>query len=209
MSKKTQAKNTPEIYMELGTNVNRPHICIMEDNMCNISLFNSLQNLEKLQSFSDLIKPSINKLWKNFDTFTQENKQTILTYHDNLFGKAADKDQDIVITAMYCWNKFILTAKNDLTTLIPTQNGRKSTIGTCEYRIGTITEGEGQLKTPQAKACLKLFRECIKDQEMVTETVMRQYVEDHAAELHTRQDPWRIFQYYRPLLIAEKLITRK
>jgi hypothetical protein len=40
----------------------------------------------------------------------------------------------------------------------------------------------------------------------VTEARMQNLVNDRAEELRTRQDPWRIFQYYRPELIQCKLI---
>lgn len=40
----------------------------------------------------------------------------------------------------------------------------------------------------------------------VTESRMADIVNDRQAELNTKQDPWRIFQYYRPELIQCKLI---
>lgn len=214
----TEVKSTPTIYHGINTNTaTRPNVCIMEDLNGHFSLHNSRSSIEKLQSFNALIKESIQKIWENFNKFTEENRNTILTYHANLFNSEPDKERDIVITAMLVWNKMIATATADLTTEVPVIAGRKSTIGNCEYRPGKIKEGDGQLKTPQAKACLKMFRQCLTDNAdsyppedpYVTEAVLRQYIIDHAAELHTRQDPWRIFQYYRPSLMAEHLITRK
>ena len=40
----------------------------------------------------------------------------------------------------------------------------------------------------------------------VTEARMQNIVNDRAEELNTKQDPWRIFQYYRPELIDCQLI---
>lgn len=213
-----EIKSTPTIYHGIDTKtVTRPNVCVMEDLNGNFSLHNSREAIEKLQSFSALIKDTIQKIWDNFNKFTEENKNTILTYHANLFGAEPDKDRDITLTALLVWNKIIATAKSDLTTQVPVIAGRKSTIGLCEYRLGSVKEGTGQLKTPQAIACIKLFRRCIienasiykAEDPMVSEAVLRQFIIDHATELHTRQDPWRIFQYYRPNLIEEHLITRK
>lgn len=210
-----QQKSIPTIYHELPTSATRTTICVMEDLNGNFSLHNNRSALEKLQSFSALIKDTIQKIWDGFDAFTRENKQTILAYHANLFGAEPPKNQDIVITALYTWNKIIKAAKTDMTTEVPVSaTGRKSTIGLCEYTLGP-TEGDGQLKTPQAKACLKLFRQCLtersanKDKPMITEEVLKQFIVDHASELHTRQEPWRIFQYYRPELISQNLLHRK
>src|SRR5579872_4081636 len=104
-------KSTPEIYHDLPTTASRNLICVMEDINGNFSLHNNRNALEKLQSFSALIKDTINKIWDGFDAFTEENKQTVLTYHANLFGTEPPKDQDPVITALYTWNKIIQSAK--------------------------------------------------------------------------------------------------
>ncbi len=210
MSKK-QAKSTPEIYAGLESSPQRQNICIVEDHNANFSLHNNRVALEKLESFNALIKDTIFKTWDGFNKFVEEGKQTILAYHENFFHENPPKNQDIMQTSIYVWNYIIKNAKTDMTTIIPVSaSGRKSTIGLCEYRV--IGEGEGQLKTPQAKACLKLLREIVAtqgDAGYVTEEVLKQYVIEKASELKTRQDPWRIFQYYRPQLISEKLITRK
>lgn len=53
---------------------------------------------------------------------------------------------------------------------------------------------------PQALACLRIFLgEGTKE---VTEIRMRELIEEQRGKLNTRQDPWRIFQYYRPQLIG-------
>ena len=62
---------------------------------------------------------------------------------------------------------------------------------------------------PQAKTCLEFFSELVKEanpsgeDKIVTipEKVVQDYVLKEQARLATRQDPWRIFQYYRPTLI--------
>jgi hypothetical protein len=216
-NKKQIATSTPDIYHGIPNTVQRQNVYLVEDNAFHFSLHNNKAALEALQSFNALIKDSIFKQWAGFSAFCEESKNTISCYHSNLFNAEPPKDQDHIITAVYVWNKILSVATADLTTQVPvTASGRKSTIGNCQYRAGSET-GDGQLKTPQARACLKLFREILNsdkatvegEDRYITEADLRQYIIDHAAELHTKQDPWRIFQYYRPNLISEKLITRK
>ena len=211
MSKKQakQAQSVPTYYEGLTIRPDYRTICVMEDLNGIHSLHNNKQALERLTSFSALIADTISKCWEGFDAFDKENEQTKLTYHANLFGSEPPKDQALITTSLHVWHKLIQCAKTDMTTQVPVSaSGRKSTLLTSEYRIGDVTEGTGDLKTPQALACLRLFRACIGTDPMVTEATLKKYIEDHASELHTRQDPWRIFQYYRPNLIANKLIKR-
>ena len=57
---------------------------------------------------------------------------------------------------------------------------------------------------PQARACLDLFLKQGLDH--VSEAKMREIVIDGAHLLKTRQDPWRIWQYYRPQLIKARFL---
>ena len=72
-----------------------------------------------------------------------------------------------------------------------------------------LTEGEVKIRknvilTPQARSCLDIFlSEGTKE---VTEVRMMEIVNDKRDRLRTRQDPWRIWQYYRPTLIRERFI---
>ncbi len=65
------------------------------------------------------------------------------------------------------------------------------------------------IKTPQAKTCFTIFVDCIAKKDHVTEKELRDLVEKRVSELRTRQPAWRIFQYYRPQLIASKLMVRE
>ncbi len=179
-----------------------------------------------------MVKEAQHKVWMPADQFMDENKQTILTYHENLFKKpVADKSQDLITTAAYCIYKMMSLATNRATETTPTNaDGRKASILTSKYFPGLDEERKertdtGTLKTPQALCSLRLFRACLqesrdkhtadpKNQEIpmpdhVTEEALRQYVIDHADQLHTKQDPWRIFQYYRAAIISERLMRRE
>lgn len=211
---KTTAKSTPEIYIGLISDSANLRRCLIEDVDSNYSLFENGKQLEGLKSYEVLIKPTIAKRWDSFNQFEETvNEQTALTLHENLFGKNPPEGQDLVTTKLHVWHKLCTTAKNNLTDKTGTQTdpvtNRKSTILNCVYMPGEITEGTADVKTYQALKCLELFRDCIGDREEVTEGELKQYVIDHADILKTRQEPWRIFQYYRPTLIKAKLMRRK
>ena len=58
---------------------------------------------------------------------------------------------------------------------------------------------------PQARICLELFEEQGVDE--VSEADMMRIVDENQDRLRTRQNPWRIFQYYRPRLIQDRFFT--
>lgn len=207
-------QNTPEIYVGITCDPNNLNRCLMEDVHFVFSVFNNKAQLESLASYESLIEPTINKVWANFNQFTEEIRgQTLLAYHDNLFGAEPPKKQPEIQTQLWCWHKMTSQAKNNMTSKTTTDpvSGRKSTIGDRRYYLGTAETHD--IRTHQALKSLELFKDCLKSmgttvdgQTYVTEAVLKAYVIDHAAVLKTRQDPWRIFQYYRPQLIKAKLI---
>lgn len=216
MSKKqTTKKNTPDIYMGLVSDVKNLRRCLIEDVNGIYSLFENPNVLESLQSFKALIEPTIGKRWNSFDQFVETvNEQTLLCYHENLFSAPVPKKQDRITTQLMVWHKMCALVKNKAftdTTGTPKDpvTQRKSSILSCVYSPGEITEGSADIKTYQALKCLQLFRDCLGSSLEITEGELKQYVIDHADLLKTKQDPWRIFQYYRPSLIAAKLLRRK
>jgi len=219
MSKKTSKKNVipliPEIYRTLTREAGRQHQCIVEDKNAQFFRFNT-------PAENHIIADAIVKMWPNFNKFSEEPKQNLLTYHANLFKAEPPTDQDLVTTAVYTWFKMCDIA-TDRTAKTPTnpETGRKSTITNRKYFRGL--EMREEPKTPQAIACTRIFRETIAAKEtkeltgmpedvkktyvpFLTEGELKTAVEGRAGELRTRQDPWRIFQYYRPNLIALKIV---
>lgn len=72
-----------------------------------------------------------------------------------------------------------------------------------EYSVKDLGEGTGFSKLPpQAKTVLGW----IQDEGPVSEEKLREIAAQRAEELKTKQDPWRIFQYYRPRLINEDFL---
>lgn len=206
-------KSIPELYQSLKRDTTVLKHCIVEDTHGGYYMFDKPEACH-------IISTAIHKKWDNFNKFSEENKQTLLTYHENCFKKPVPKDQSLVETAVYVWY-YLADHAVDRTERTPvTSSGRVSTILARQYFVGAVTEGVGDLKTPQALKCLDLFRRALKEHgedtgeanrviRHITEDHLKKFVTDNGGELKTRQDPWRIFQYYRPNLIAAKLIKTK
>lgn len=62
------------------------------------------------------------------------------------------------------------------------------------------------IKTYQAQECLNILKEHLKDSKSITEDDFKAAIYAEQSRLKTKQDAWRIFQYYRPQLIANKYI---
>ena len=224
MAKKVKGNVIPAIYAGIDTNNTLLHRCLIEDVDGNFSVFSNEAQLRGLKSYEELIKPTIVNCWPTYESFCDLPEQKVLTYHANVFGAEPPKDQDKVTTAVYTWKKLVMQAKNqcaDTTTKDPV-TGRNSTIGNCKYMRGLDSDGnltdhtKVVIKTPQAQACFKIFSETLEkvgegegNDRFITEAVFKQAINDRAAEIRTRQDPWRIFQYYRSTLINMRLMRRQ
>lgn len=203
--------------------------CIVIDHENRISLHNNRAALEKLKSFSAIIAETIAYVYDGIDEFLKSGQQTILARHEEQFSAEPPSDQPIEITAQWTWAAFHKNAKTNMLSEVPVSaTGRKSTILTSTYMLGEELENTGTIKTPQALACVRIFRNAIKKKQdsdtlateatgkplpnsyepKLTEEELRKVITDHANELHTRQDPWRIFQYYRAELINNRILRR-
>ena len=208
--KKTQP--IPEIYQHLtNRSPSLLKMGILVDLNNNITLFETPHRLESMESYKSLIVPSIMNRWDNHDAFNEQGKNTILTWHSNLFNAEPPKGQSLLEASLYCWYELCHRAKNRLMNTAPTDpsTGRKSSITTRKYFIGNEPDiTKTQIKTPQALACYKIFTEELSKTgtNHISEGDLKTKVIERAPELKTRQDPWRIFQYYRPQLISAKLI---
>jgi hypothetical protein len=219
MSKKNKQQTVPsipEIYRNVTRDPSRQHNCICED------VHNQFFRHNKREEIN-VLKDAQFKVWPNFDAFTAENEQTILAYHDSLFKANPPKDQDKITTALYVW--FALCDKaTDRTSKTPvTTEGRKSTNLGRKYTWTGKKLEETSIKTPQAMTCFRIFRDTLDAKEKtdtekmpaevkaayvpaVTEEELKTAIINRAGEIRTRQDPWRIFQYYRPELIKAGLL---
>ncbi len=201
---KAQIPSVPEIYRNLNTRPETTKQCLVEDVHRQWFLFNTPQECH-------IVDQAIHRRWPTFDSFANEPKQVLLAYHGELFGSEPPKDQDLVVTALMCWYHIIAKA-TDRTAKTPRdpKTGRKSTIQDRKYFLGEVklkpAEYAGTIKTPQAISCFRIFTETLGDKPALSEADLEKAIRNRAGELRTRQDPWRIFQYYRPQLISKKLI---
>lgn len=208
MSKKSKKIQTvpsiPEMYRTLNRDASRTKQCIVEDVHFQFFRFNT-------PAENHIVSTGVQNIWPNFNKFAEMPKAQILTYHAQLFKSEPPEGQDLVTSAVYVWYKLCDIA-TDRTIKTPTDpiSGKRSTISASTYSLGSITDVPlGLIKTPQASACYKIFRETLDTAESITEAKLKEAIMARAGELKTRQDPWRIFQYYRPSLIKLNVLRRQ
>ncbi len=216
--KKHKIPSIPVIYQSLTRDASRQHDVICEDVHGQFFRHSNAQSINVLRQFQ-------HKVWVGFDNFigelsgvSGENYQTILTYHSMLFKSEPPPRQDRVTTALYVWFGLCDIAVDRTERTPRNSEGRKITISTRKYMYGD-SKDLSMIGTPQARSCYKIFCDAIDSATQknlnnitdkalisqyvpaITEEALRATIEVRAGELHTRQDPWRIFQYYRPQLI--------
>jgi hypothetical protein len=155
---------------------------------------------------------NIYKTFNNFDEFSSRPSQEILTHHANIFNEEPPKKQILITTALYVWAWFVKNGtphipESQQVDPVTGKKERKSSIKTRKYFLGT--QSTLPEKCPaQMITCNKIFTELLNKsgKDSITEAELEAEIIQRTSELKTRQDPWRIFQYYRPRLIANKLI---
>ncbi|HRI37096.1 MAG TPA: hypothetical protein PLO50_00915 [Nitrospira sp.] len=167
----------------------------------------------KIHAFKDettVVPPEIqiDREFLGLDKFTELPTQTILAYHEQFFKSEPPKKQNKITTALYIWAYMLREATPHLANTNPVtgEKTRVSSVAGRKYFKGSEFGKPNELKTYQALQCLALFTELIGDNPSITEEQLKAHVIKEAARLKTRQDPWRIFQYYRPKLISLHLL---
>ena len=204
MSKKskTQSIEIPAQYQDLG-------LLKKEHSLRKIIIDTS----GKIHSFKDtsvIVPPEIvaDREFLGLDKFSELPTQTILAYHEEYFKCEPPKKQNKMTTATYVWAYLIKEGEPHLANTDPVtgEKTRVSSLAGRKYLRGTEYGKPNELKTYQAIQCLALFAECVIDKDSVTEELLKAHIIKEQARLKTRQDPWRIFQYYRPKLISLHLL---
>jgi hypothetical protein len=155
---------------------------------------------------SDILPDMIERDFTSFDKFCSQNRQTILAYHDMFFAEPPPKKQDIMATSLMCWAHLVKECRPVLPQVDSSGNKeRQSTLGSRKYYV-LPTPCDPVTHPAQAVVCLRILADAItaSGRDHVTEDELKAAVVNRQAEIKTRQDPWRIFQYYRPTLIARK-----
>lgn len=157
--------------------------------------------------------------WTEFaDSKTTEEFHDL---HQALFKKVPAKSMTKDDVSLMCWAHMVTHAKDR--THLPTKEqmdrrksgqrgGPRESLLTRKYSLKNPVDSGVTLDIPpQAMVCLRILTRAIKDNggEYVTEEDLKKAVVKAAEEktLVTRQDPWRIFQYYRPTLLRMGLIS--
>lgn len=145
--------------------------------------------------------------WDTMEAYMKVNKQTALAYHEQFIGEIP-KDADETEVKFMTWAHFVKNGEVHIAgTTASGEAERKSSLAGRLYWPCNI---DGEPKTPQAKTCLKILKDSVhKDGEnkgKITEEELKRAINARAAEIRTRQDPWRIFQYYRPTLVKAGFI---
>lgn len=229
MKKHTQKRSVPQMYSGLTLTKEGTDSCIVVDKQGQVFRFDS-------KSQVTIVKQGIHKQWDHFNQFDDDmdkNHAEFMRLHDQVFRATVPRDTDVIEARVYLW-KALLRGSNDrrLSASMGKDqvmvDGRKSTIATSRYFLGPLANDQSAIngiKTPQARACFRILCEALakvkqdmqsKSQDLdevhvpsISEAELRKIIVERAGELHTRQDPWRIFQYYRPVLMADKLVRRE
>jgi hypothetical protein len=156
-------------------------------------------------------------LYKSWDDFSAKegNEEALTRLHVMAFSEAPTKKElkDLVELSVKVWMRLCETAICRLDEASPGSNtGAKRTnhkLADRRYEVVKFEIPADVKLPPQAKTCMVFFKELAtkaghddtKGVFDVPEKDFNAYVVEQSARLNTRQDPWRIFQYYRPQLI--------
>lgn len=203
--KKPAAPKVPEIWRGVIIDKALAKRCLVVDVDQGLHLFSSLQASKILMDDRVLCR------FENFDKFEGEvTNQRLSLMHLQRFNAPIPAKEDHVNVCLYVWMASCRKAKD--WDHLPTSSGAppKPKLLDREYELcidPADDKSVGDLRTPQALTCLKILRESVdKSTKRITERDLRDVVMKRQLELRTRQDPWRIFQYYRAELIKSKLV---
>lgn len=149
--------------------------------------------------------------WDAFDE-TLPTKEVAIEKHKAVFGKEPAKTLEKFEITQVIWFHMATKAEDRTNVIAETKadgsKKRKSTLGTRIYKLKADPPKDAleNLKTPQMLVCFNILKESLDDKGEVTEAVLKEKVYERQAEIKTRQDAWRIFQYYRPQLAQRGLI---
>jgi hypothetical protein len=169
--------------------------------------------------------------WLLFDTLLEAKTILLAAYHKNIFHSIKDFEQRLSpgaksqladrfgTTSMNTlWEQLQLTARNPIRRheAVAAADSHAKTYGrrvrrprVLKYRFDLPKGDQAKIDVfyrmpPQARSIIELVEEYCKEftEPVILETELKAYIEKHADKLYTKQDPWRIFQYYRGKLIA-------
>lgn len=150
-----------------------------------------------------ILKDAIVHQWNGWDpAFEAQSADDKLEWHKKLFETDPPKGTDAVESSLMCWLKLCSMAKDRSDETAEATKNKEKKLANRIYEYIDNPEGRAKLRTPQAIACLKILQESVDPKtHQAPEATIKKAVDDRQGELRTRQEPWRIFQYYRPTLV--------
>jgi hypothetical protein len=158
--------------------------------------------------------------YRNYEDFDDEvTLGDLIALHEEFFRKAPTKklQKDRAELSLIIWHHLCNVA-DDRTTIGQTEahtddngNRRRQSLADREYTVRTVEDLPKALSSvpPQARVCYQILADICEQQDSVSEQALMGAVAQASEQgrLKTKQDPWRIFQYYRPKLVEHNLIT--
>ena len=200
MSKKqAKAKPVPEIYKGLVRSNELAKKCVVVDKQGKLFIFDT-------PSQNHIVSRGVGKVVTNWEKFDEQPKEDILRWHQTMFHADPPKDQDLIDTSLMTYMKMVTGGEQRTSEAKEEQEVKERKILSRVYTL--IPDADTSvIKTPQAKVCLVIFADTVNPEtNQCDENTLRKACDTRAAEMHTRQDPWRIFQYYRPQLIKAGIL---
>ena len=201
---------------------NRLKAYIAISNSNKVYMYNSMSDVTLVDSARDKTKE-----WDGWEHFNQSliaKEMVTLTIQLGIhirFKTGSKEDLSLEVWEELCRiaddrrgaNKQVAT-RNSLTGKVEKKRGRRSVDSSSRRYVMKVHGNKKKLmeecpcRTRQARKIWEfIVDECIATGlPYIVESRMQNIVNDRAQELNTKQNPWRIFQYYRPELIDCQLI---
>jgi hypothetical protein len=179
----------------------------------------------------DVLAQAPNGEWLKFDTLFEAKILLMPEHQKNIFRNLEDFQKRVSSHAMSelmgrfetqsastIWEKLLIAAKNpyrknqavlEADTLYKQLGKRVRRPRVLKYQFNLNAKDQRTVDAyyrlpPQAQAVVDLIEAYVHNfnKPVVLETELKEYFEKNGEKLQTKQDPWRIFQYYRGRLIA-------
>lgn len=212
---------TPDIYKDLTL----PTKTIATERSVAIHTEGSITVMPKGYRPLDLEQIPVDKFFTDLEDFAKQNANTIKAYHEEFIGPVPKK-QNIEETGMWVWAYFTKNGKPAIPApVIEPKPGtedkpRARSILARTYTLLMTHEqvvkahAEENTKMQRATQSAGLPRQALEVIAILSEVAkptigeeqLRTVFSQSAERLKTKQDPWRIFQYYRAQLITNKIL---
>lgn len=197
-----------ELYRDVPLDNSSQHDCLVFDKHGQIFRFKS-------PSHNHIVEAGVDRVVNGFDKFSDLPSGELIGFHVLTFGAEPPAKQDLVMTALAAWKSLCAKAhdRRERPVAKDHETGEPKSGKLSARKYILVTADEADVKTYQELVCLRIIAQSVSEEthesqlvRSVREDVLRETIIRRADELKTKQDPWRIFQYYRPRLIEKRKI---